>query len=514
MTTHHRPNWKSRLGFLLAVIGSAVGLGNIWRFPYVAYKNGGGAFLIPYVIALLLVGIPLLILEQGLGSMQKGSAPVAYGRVKKGWEYLGWWVSVFVTFGLMLYYSAVLSWCLNYFFFAFEKSWGTDTQAFFFGEFLKVSDSPFNIGGIRWPILGGIAFIWFVNWLVISRGIRKGIEIANKIGIPLLFITLITLLVWSLMLPGAMDGVKALLTPDLSKMWSPSVWGDAFGQIFFTLSLGSGAMIVYASYLPARAKISDNATITACTNSGVEFMAGFAVFAILGYIAMTLGKPVADAVTSGPGIAFVAYPQAINHIPFGGKIFGVVFFFTLLLAGFTSSVSLIETFISASIDKFGWNRKKLTLVVSLVGFFGSVIFATNAGLLWLDIIDHMVCNVGMLIVGLLEAILVAWIFGGTKFIKKVERYSKIKYGKLWVFSAKYFIPVVLGLLFISDFVKNVREPYGGYPWASLFLIGFGWLLATFVVARYFYKAKWRTDHLRRKYHDEDEPLIVEIMDEE
>lgn len=513
MTVHHRTSWKSRMGFLFAVIGSAVGLGNIWRFPYVAYKNGGGAFLIPYVIALLMVGIPLLVLEQGLGFMQRGSSPVAYGRIKKGWEYLGWWVSVFVIFGLMLYYSAVLSWCLNYFVFAFDMYWGAETEAFFFGKFLAVSDSPFVIGGIRWPILAGIAVIWFVNWFVISRGIRKGIELANKIGIPLLFFTLIIMLVWSIMLPGATDGVKAFLTPNLSKIFSPVAWSDAFGQIFFTLSLGSGCMIVFASYLPARAKITDNAVITAGTNSCVEIMAGFAVFSILGYIAMTLGKPVAEAVTSGPGVAFVAYPQAINNLPYGREVFGVVFFFTLILAGITSSVAMIETFISASIDKFGWHRKKLMTVVALIGFAGSAIFATNAGLLWLDIIDHMVCNVGMLLVGLFEAVLVAWLFGGTKFIKRIERYSKLKFGKFWVFCAKIFIPVVLVVLFVADLVKNIRTPYGGYPWSAIFLIGFGWLLATLVVAKYFYKAKWRTDHMKRKDHDEEEALIVEVIDE-
>ena len=506
----NRPHWKSRIGFLLVVIGSAVGLGNIWRFPYVAYKNGGGAFLIPYFIALLVVGIPLLILEQGWGYMQKGSAPVAFARFRKRWEFLGWWVAIFITFGLMFYYSAVLSWCLGYLFFSFDLSWGVDTQAYFFNSFLGVSDSPFNIGEIRWPIFFGIIFIWFVNWAIVSRGIRRGIEVANKIGIPLLFISLIVMLVWSLMLPGAGEGVSAFLTPDLSKILSPSVWNDAFGQIFFTLSLGSGTMIVYASYLPARSRINDNAMITASANSLVEVMAGFAVFSILGYIAFVKGMPLADAVKSGPGLAYVAYPQAINNLPFGREAFGVLFFFTLLLAGITSSVSMIETFISSAIDKFGWSRKKITTVVCLIGVAGGSIFATNAGLLWLDIIDHMVCNVGMITMGFLEAIVVAWLFGGTKFLSKLDKFSKFKLGKFWVFCAKIFIPLVLFVMFMADTIKNIQKPYGGYPWSALFVIGFGWLAATLVVARFFSKAKWRTDHLKKKYHDEDEALLVEV----
>ncbi|PJA22168.1 MAG: sodium-dependent transporter, partial [Deltaproteobacteria bacterium CG_4_10_14_0_2_um_filter_43_8] len=343
-----RVHWKSKLGFLLAAIGSAVGLGNIWRFPYVAYKNGGGAFLIPYLIALLLVGIPLLVLEHGLGQLKKGSAPLAFGKIRRGWEYLGWWVSVFICFGLMLYYSAVLSWCVHYFGFSFSGAWGENTQAFFFQDFLQLSESPFDIGSINWSIFAGIAVVWFVNWLVISRGIRKGIEIANKIGMPLLFATLLLLLVWSLLLPGASTGVAALVVPNLSKLLSPSVWHDAFGQIFFTLSLGSGVMIVFASYLPDRKNLTGNAIKTAAANSTVELIAGFAVFAIIGYIATNAGKPIDQAVQSGPGLAFVVYPQAISHlpfgnVPFGNVLFGALFFFTLLLAGLTSSISIIET---------------------------------------------------------------------------------------------------------------------------------------------------------------------------
>lgn len=514
MQTHQRPHWKSRVGFLLVVVGAAVGLGNIWRFPYVAYKNGGGAFLVPYILALLLVGIPLLILEQGLGYMQKGSAPLAFARIGKKWEYLGWWVSVFITFGLMLYYSAVLSWCLGYLFFSFDRLWGADTQSFFFNVFLQVSDSPFNVGEIRWPIFFGVVFIWFVNWAIVSRGIRRGIEIANKIGIPLLFLTLSILLVWSLTLPGATDGVRAFLTPDLSRIFSPSVWNDAFGQIFFTLSLGSGVMLVYASYLPARSKINDNAVITAGTNSLVEIMAGFAVFSIIGFIAFEKGIPIGDAVTSGPGLAYVAYPQAINQLPFGREVFGIIFFLTLILAGITSSVSMIETFISASIDKFGWHRRRLTTVVCVIGLAGSSIFATNAGLLWLDIIDHMVCNVGMIIVGFLEAILVAWIFGGSRFIRRMDRFSTLRMGRFWLFCAKIFIPLVLLTMFTADLIKSVRNPYGGYPWSAIFLIGFGWLLATLVAAKFFSRMRWRTDHLRRVEHEEEEALIVEVSEDD
>jgi len=244
----------------------------------------------------------------------------------------------------------------------------------------------------------------------------------------------------------------------------------------------------------------------------VELMAGFAVFSIIGFIATSRGMALKEAVAGGPGIAFIAYPQAINNLPAGREIFGMIFFLTLILAGFTSAIAIIETFVSAAIDKFGWGRLKLATVVSVVGFLGSIVFTTNAATAWLEIIDYMVCNVGMLLVGLLEAVLVCWVLGGSSFIEKVERYSRLKYGRFWLFAVKVFTPFVLVMLFIAGVVGAIKAPFGGFTWLQISVVGFGWLAATLVAARLFTKAGWRTDHLRHKYHSEDEPIIVEVME--
>ncbi|MDY6954524.1 MAG: sodium-dependent transporter, partial [Thermodesulfobacteriota bacterium] len=211
-----REQWKSQLGFLLAAVGSAIGLGNIWRFSYMAYDNGGGAFLIPYVVALLTAGIPLLILEFGIGHERIGSAPLAYAKIRRKWEWLGWWAVTFVMFGVVLYYIVVIAWCLNFFFLSFNLGWGNDPNAFFFNDFLSVSKAPSEIGAIRPPIFTALAVIWFLNWLIVYRGVRKGIELANKIFMPLLFLLTAVLVFWSLTLDGAIDGLKAYLTPDFS----------------------------------------------------------------------------------------------------------------------------------------------------------------------------------------------------------------------------------------------------------------------------------------------------------
>jgi len=261
-----REQWKSRMGFLAAAIGSAIGLGNIWRFSYLCYDNGGGAFLIPYVVALLTAGIPILILEYALGHRLRGAAPTALRRVGKGWELLGWWAVVFVMFGIELYYTCVISWCVNYFRFSFSLAWKDDPGAFFSKTFLQVSDSPWDMGRPVPAIVVGLVIVWFLNWVITARGVQKGVEVACKIFLPLMFVLTLVLVVRGVTLPGAAEGIATYLRPDWSRLKDTKVWMDAYGQIFFTLSVGFGIMIAYASYLPKDADIATNAIITAVAN--------------------------------------------------------------------------------------------------------------------------------------------------------------------------------------------------------------------------------------------------------
>jgi len=166
---HHRPQWKTHIGFLLAAIGSAVGLGNIWRFPYLCYKNGGGAFLIPYLIALFVVGIPIMILEIGLGHKMRGSAPASLASISKKWEWLGWWSVIIVMFGIMFYYSVIISWCANYLYFSLNLNWESAASAkdFFFNKFIQISPGPFEGGGLITPIVGGLLVVWGLQWIIV-----------------------------------------------------------------------------------------------------------------------------------------------------------------------------------------------------------------------------------------------------------------------------------------------------------------------------------------------------------
>ncbi len=488
-----REQWGSQFGFLLAAVGSAIGLGNIWRFSYMAYDNGGGAFLIPYVAALLTAGIPLLILEFAIGHERIGSAPLAYAKIGRRWEWLGWWAVIFVMFGIELYYTVVISWCLNFFVYSFDLSWGPDPNTFFFKKFLSLSGSPSEIGQVQTPILGALVAVWFINWIILYRGVKKGVELANRIFMPLLLLLTAILVFWALTLEGAMDGVKAYLTPDFSKLSDTKVWIDAYSQIFFTLSLGFGIMIAYASYLPAKANISKNAILTVVINCGYSLFAGFAVFSVLGFMAASEGKPIADVVTKSIGLAFVAYPKAVSMMP-GGNLFGAIFFLCLFVAGISSSISIGEAFVAALIDKFGYNRKNVVNAICILGFVGSILFTTQAGLLWLDIVDHFLTHYGLVLVGIFECILVGWFFRIKMLRNHVNRISSIQLGFWWEMLIKYFVPVILGTLLVKDLYNEVTKPYEGYSWASLILIGRDWVLLTLLAAFVVASRPWKTSH--------------------
>ncbi len=486
-----REQWKSQFGFLLAAVGSAIGLGNIWRFSYLAYEHGGGAFLIPYLVALFTAGIPLLILEYGIGHERVGSAPLAYAKISKRWEWLGWWAVLFVMFGIVLYYTVVIAWCLDYFLFSFSLGWGDDPNGFFFRKFLQVSGSPAEVGEIRTPILAALAVVWLINWAVVYRGVQRGIELANRIFMPTLLVLIVALVAWSLTLDGAGRGIAAYLTPDFSRLSDPKVWIDAYSQIFFTLSLGFGIMIAYASYLPRKADITRNALLTAFINSGFSLFAGFAVFAVLGFMAQSQGKAIADVASESIGLAFVAYPKAVSLMP-GGNLFGALFFLCLVVAGLSSAVSIIEAFVAAMVDKFGMSRQKLVTFLSIAGFLGATVFTTRAGLLWLDIVDHFVTHYGLVLVGILECFVVGWLFNLPRLRRHINRISSVQLGGWWDFLIRFFVPGVLAVILVGDLVNEFSKPYGGYSWTAIILIGRDWLLLTLVGAFVLACRPWRT----------------------
>jgi len=488
-----RPQWRTRMGFIFAALGSAVGLGNIWRFSYLCYKNGGGAFLIPYGIALLIIGIPLMILELGIGHRMRGSAPMTFAKINRSWEWCGWWAVTSAMYGIMLYYSTIIAWCLSYTFFSTNLAWGQDPNHFFFNEFLKIGSGPGDIGDIRTPILGSLFAVWFICWFIVYFGVQKGVERANKIFMPLLFVLIGILIIWSVNLEGAAVGLSVYLKPDFTLLKTPQIWIDAFSQIFFTLSLAFGIMVTYASYVPRKVDLVQDALVVSVGNCLFSVLAGFAVFGTLGYMATTLGKPVAEVVKESIGLAFVAYPQAISLIPGFAQIFGVVFFASLVIAGLSSGVSLIEAFTSAVIDKFHYSRRSVVTWVCMTGFLGSLLFTARSGLFWVDIVDHFITHYGLVIVGILECILVGWIFRAKKLREHIEHAGVIKLWRAWDISVRYIVPGVLLVLLVHDVVTEMVQPYEGYPAGALFLLGYNWLLVALIISLFVAMRPWQKD---------------------
>ncbi|GAB5078394.1 sodium-dependent transporter [Arthrobacter sp. AD-310] len=476
-----RETFHSRRLFILSAIGSAVGLGNIWRFPYIAYDNGGGAFLIPYLVALLTAGIPLLFLDYAVGHKFRGSAPLAYRRLHRAAEPLGWW-QVLVCFVIAAYYAVIIAWSLMYTVFSFSGAWGDDAEGFFFGSFLALAEAP----GLGFEYVPSVFFplllIWALVIVIMVAGIRKGISRANSILLPLLMVMFLLLVVQSLFLPGAAEGLNAFFTPDWAALADPGVWAAAYGHIFFSLSVGYGIMVTYSSYLKRRTDLTGSGLVVAFSNSGFEILAGIGVFAALGFMAQAAGAGVNDVVTQGIGLAFIAFPTIVSQAPFG-PVMGVLFFGSLVFAGITSLISVLEVIVAAVQDKLGWGRVQASVVVSvLVGAVSLGLFPTATGLYLLDTSDAFVNSFGILLGALVTVVVLAWFLRKLPLLSAhLNRTSTVKVQRTWMVLIAGVVPLALIYMVANEFIGKITTTYEGYP--EWFVGIFGWgMAATLIVA--------------------------------
>lgn len=471
----NRPQWGTRAGFILAAVGSAVGLGNIWRFPATAYENGGGAFFIPYLFALLTAGIPLLVMEFTIGHKYRGSAPMSLGRMSKGSEWIGWW-QVAISFVISTYYAVIIAWAMSYSVFSFNLNWGSDTEGFLFGEYLQLAETPGQFGGLVPGVLIPLVIVWVVALGVLFAGVKKGIEVANKIFIPALVILFGIIVVRALTLEGATAGLDAFFKPDWSKIADGKVWVAAYGQIFFSLSIAFAIMITYSSYLPKKSDITNNAFITGFSNSAFELLAGIGVFSALGFMAAQQGVPVSEVVSAGVGLAFVVFPQIINEFPALNGLFGFLFFGSLVLAGLSSLISIVETFVAGVQEKFNVSRTKAVAFGGGLSALVSLIFATKGGLYFLDSVDYFINQFGVAMAGLFEVIAIAWFVKELKNLQShANSMSDIQIGAWWRICLGVITPIVLGYMMFDNLRNNLTAPYGDYPLG--FLFSWGWTVA-------------------------------------
>lgn len=503
MSTHtesqaprRRESWSGQTAFLLAAIGSAVGLGNIWRFPGVAYSNGGGAFLVPYLIVLLAIGIPVLLLDYALGHHFRGSPPLALRRLTPKAEFLGWF-QVMVCFVIFTYYAVVIAWAASFVYYSIDMAWAADPQAFFLQTFLQVDQVDASgpnfvpVASVAIPLIA----LWVFVLLIMRLGLTAGVELANKIFLPLLVVLFLIIVVRAMFLPGAMDGLNAFFTPQWEAVADYRVWLAAFAQIFYSLSVAFGIMLTYASYLKPKSNLTGTGLVAGFANSSFEILAGIGVFAALGFMAHEQSVAVSelDGLT-GPILSFVTFPKIISMMP-GGPLFGVLFFTSLVLAGVTSLLSLLQVVSGGIQDKFGFSPKSASMIMGIPAMIVSVVlFATQSGLNTLDIVDNFINTLG--VVGCAVALTLLSALAGPRLKNlraHLDKTSHIKLPILWDIFVGIIAPAVLAYMLINGIWGLIDTPYGGFGGAYLAIFGWGSVVFCLLGAGALTAAPWKAN---------------------
>lgn len=487
-----RERWNSSRSFTLAAVGSAVGLGNMWRFPYLAYKYGGGAFLFPYIIALFVLGIPLLILELALGQKLQKGAIKAFKAIHPRLVGIGF-LGIATSFIIVIYYATVMAWTAFYLVQSFSQNlpWADNPKGYFFQNVLNISESIAEMGTVNWHLLLALACVWVATYFCIRKGVQSvGSIVSITVFLPiiLLIILLVIFFFRGITLDGAWTGIYYYACPDFSALLSAEVWIAAASQIFFTFSISMGVMIAYASFNKPTNNILKNALVIALFDAAISIFSGFIVFSVIGHMAYETGQPVLDVATSGPGLTFVVFPKLLALMPWWTGFFSVLFFLVLLTLGIDSVFSLVESIVVVISDNLSEIRKEqISYWVCALCFSLSFFFTTDAGLYYLDLIDHYVTNFLLVFVGILECIAIGWIFGVERVRQYINSLSSYKVHKRWNIVVKLVIPLVLGTLLFLYVGEELDLPYGGYPnWAvkiAYSIVGFPVFIAVAMTLR-------------------------------
>lgn len=440
--SNNRAQWGTSIGFILAAAGSAIGLGNIWRFPYTTGENGGAAFVLVYLISVVIIGIPVLIAELTLGRYtQKNPVGAIKAITPKGmWKILGY-MGVISGIAILSYYSVIAGWTVSYIFkTAFHQT----------SDFKTFISNPIN------EIFYFTIFL-ILTMLVVISGVKSGIEKWSKILMPILLLILVGLIVYSVTLPGAKEGIKFYLQPDFSKITGKTILAG-LGQAFFSLSLGMGAMITYGSYLNRTTNIISSATIVAFSDTLIAVMAGFVIFPALFAVGM---EP-----SQGPGLVFNVLPKIFEQMP-GGVIVGVFFFILLSIAALTSSISLLEVGVAWAVDELRISRKGATLLLTFITFIlgipsalsqGANKFFTELTIIgktgFLDVLDYLFGSISLTLGGMLLSIFIGWKWGARNAI------SEIKFGltsdtyvllTIWNLLIRFVCPIIIFFVLLNIF---------------------------------------------------------------
>ena len=441
--TENRGGFGGKLAAILAAAGSAIGLGNIWRFPYITSENGGGAFILIYLGCILFLGLPLLIAEFAVGHNTKKNPIDAFATIKRGWGWLGAMGLISVTL-IMGYYFVIAGWTLNYTIASATDAIGSDFGGFF---------HAFTTG--TWmPLLFTYLFI-FANHFIITGGVQGGIEKASKVMMPLLFAILIALAIYSLWMPAGREALANVFTPDFSMVTGKSFLA-AMGQAFFTLSIGMGAMLIYGSYFKDGTKIAGTAISVVSLDTIVALMAAVIIFSA------------GVENESGPQLAFVAMPKVFSQMPMGG-VWSTLFFLLLGLAALSSTISMHEAVTSYFVEKRGMSRRKGAWVVTIIALvlataaslsLGDWSGFTIGGMNIFSLLDNFTSIVMLPLLGILTAVFVGWIWKKEDMRKELTAEGGVDKATYPVirFLLRYVCPVLVSVVFIFgivDFIKTL-----------------------------------------------------------
>ena len=479
--------WPSGFIFIVASIGAAAGLGNLWRFPYLAYENGGAAFVIAMIVTNLVIGIPLFMGETATGQATNTGPQRAFGELSpklKRFNLVGW-IPVVCSFVVLTYYIAIMAWAVRYLLISHNLGWGSDTETFFLQDTLNLSAGPGEVGMLAAVLITPLLLAWLMT--IIS--IRNGVETLSKIVVwtaTIPFVTLFVLLVRAVTLPGSEVGLQLFLSPDWSALMSPGIWIAAVSQTFFSLGVAFGIAYVYAKYNEKNFNIFRGTMFIAIGNFAISILSGFVVFGVLGYMAGQQGVAVTEVVASGPTLTFITIPLALTLIPVAGSIFAVLFFGSVIMLALDSAFALLEVAVNAvknMVKNLSYERATYYTAIPAVAI--SFFFITGGGLYYLDIVDHFITQYLLVLFALFQAIIFGWALGRKEdnmLVQIINRTSRVNVGGIWIFLIRFIIPPVLVGLFVLALMDEFAAPYGGYPLWALLTFGLGSMVLTVITA--------------------------------
>ncbi|XP_060629338.2 sodium- and chloride-dependent glycine transporter 1 isoform X2 [Anolis sagrei] len=513
-----RGNWGNQIEFVLTSVGYAVGLGNVWRFPYLCYRNGGGAFMFPYFIMLVFCGIPLFFMELSFGQFASQGC-LGVWRISPMFKGIGYGMMVVSTY-IGIYYNVVICIAFYYFFSSMTRvlpwtycnnPWNTadctgvldvtngsaasqvnftqlfnqtlkrtsPSEEYWRRYVLKLSDDIGNLGEVRLPLLGCLGVSWIVVFLCLFKGVKSsGKVVYFTATFP--YVVLTILFVRGITLEGAVTGIMYYLTPQWDKILNAKVWGDAASQIFYSLGCAWGGLITMASYNKFHNNCYRDSIIISITNCATSVYAGFVIFSILGFMANHLGVDVSKVADHGPGLAFVAYPEALTLLPIS-PLWSVLFFFMLILLGLGTQFCLLETLVTAVVDEVGndWiiRRKTfVTLAVAVVGFLLGVPLTTQAGIYWLLLMDNYAASFSLVVISCIMCVAIMYVYGHRNYFKDIEMMLGFPPPLFFQICWRFISPVIIFFILVFTVIQYRPISYNTYVYPT-WAITIGFLMA-------------------------------------